>query len=1742
MVREDIPGQRRLAAYVVPASAAGVNAAALRDYVARLLPEYMVPAAVVMLDRLPLAASGKLDRAALPAPDFAALVSDRGPGTAIEEIVCSLFAEILGLQRAGAGDSFFDLGGDSLLAMRLIARVRAVLDAEMSIRQLFAAPTPSGMARSLRATTTTVSRPGLRQMPRPVHVPLSFAQSRMWFLNQLEQVGPAYNIPVAVRLSGELNQAALQVALADVAGRHESLRTIFPDTDGLPRQQILDPGAGQPPLTTVNASETQLAGLLAAEASRGFDVSRGLPWRALLITVAPDEHVLLLVVHHIAGDGWSMGVMARDVSAAYAARCQNQAPGWASLPVQYADYAQWQRELLGSEDDPGSVLSTQLAYWREALTLLPPQLELPASRSRPAAMSYRGGTARFTIEAELHARLLEVARQGRVTLFMVIQAGLAGLLARLGAGTDIPIGTPVAGRGDESLDGLVGFFANTLVLRADVSGGPTFTELVGRVRQTDLAAFAHQDLPFERLVDALAPERSLSRHPVFQVMLTFHNAPAAAWALPGLQVTPISARTDTAKFDLSFGVREQRAADGAPAGILGLCEYSADLFDPSDAEQMSGRLVRFLAAAAADPRRPVSQISLLDAAERRQLLADWNDTATPLPGLTLAGLFEAQAARTPGATAVSEDGNTLSYAELDAAASRLAWYLIGRAVGPDQVVALALPRSVRLVIAVLAVAKTGAAYLPLDSAYPAARIGFMLDDTAATCVVTNSEVAGTLRAAGTTVSRVVLDDPAVQEAVAASSLTPPPPAVPTAGGGPLAYVMYTSGSTGTPKGVAVPHAAVAALALDRCWQRGSHARVLWHSPHVFDASTYELWVPLLTGGTVVVAPEGEPDAGVLRRLITGERITGLWLTSGAFSALAEQDPGCLAGVAEVWAGGDTVAAAAVRRVLANCPGIAVVNGYGPTETTTFATCHPVRDGEQAAAESVPIGRPLDNTQVFVLDRNLQLVPPGVVGELYVAGTGLARGYLGRPGLTGERFVACLYGPPGTRMYRTGDLVRWTAAGVLKFAGRSDGQVKLRGFRIEPGEVEAVLLKHPGVAQAVAVAREDEAGRRRMIAYVVSAGGADPAGLLEHAASLLPDYMVPAAVVSLAGLPLTPSGKVDRAALPAPDFAGLATSREPRTQPEKVLCRLFAELLGLPRAGAEDSFFDLGGDSIMSMQLVARARRVGVIFTPRDVFMHKTPAGLAAVVHGSPGAEAPAGRILDDGLGELAPTPVMCWLAERSGWDRLAGRFFQSVLAAVPPGLGSAPLAAAVQAVVDRHGMLRAQLRWPSGTERQAAEAGWRLVVRLPGSVSADQCVRRVDVSGLDADALTQVVARQSQDAAARLDPAAGLMLQVVWFDAGPRTPGRLLIMAHHLVVDGVSWRILVPDLAAAWEKVSVRQPVVLEPAGTSFRRWAQLLTAAASDPARLAELPAWAAILQGAAPPLGERPLDPRQDTAATVTRVSIPVPAEITAVLLTQLPALYHASVNDVLLAGLAAAIAARRHRRGHEPGPVVIDVEGHGREQITAEADLSRTVGWFTSVHPVRLDPGRVVFGQVRAGGPAAGQLIKRVKEQVRAVPGDGLGFGLLRYLNPDTAAVLAALPAPQIGFNYLGRFAAGAAEREYWQLTGERVLAGGVDAGMPAAHGLEVGGVVRDLPGGPQLTLSLSAPRGVMAKAAVQELGQEWLDMLAGLAAHAGQPGAGGHTPSDFPLLTLDQKQIKELERMAAELEEADGGISA
>ncbi|MEU7584649.1 amino acid adenylation domain-containing protein, partial [Streptomyces sp. NPDC041068] len=1114
-------GEPRLVGYVVPAvgptDTPAVPVQELRTFVAGRLPEFMVPSAFVPLERLPLMANGKLDRAALPEPEFSEGVH-RAPSTPAEEAMAAVFAEVLGLERVGMDDRFFDLGGDSLLAVRLVGRIRGELGAEIPIRAVFTSSTPAELLTHLPDGPR--ARPRLRPAEaRPDRLPLSYAQRRLWFIHRFEGPSATYNIPAVLRLSGALDEAALTAAVQDLVARHESLRTLFAeDADGVPFQRVLPVGEATLDVPVVDVEAEGLTDAVAEAVTCAFDLAAEVPVRARVVRVAADEHVLVLVVHHIAGDGGSAAPLARDLVAAYSARREGRAPEWQPLPVQYGDYALWQREMLGDESAPDSIAATQLSYWKDELAGVPAPIALPADRPRPPAASHRGDTVAFTLEPGLLDEVEQLAGARGATVSMVFQSALAVLLHQLGSGDDIPIGSPIAGRTDEALADLVGFFVNTWVLRADLTGNPTFDELLDRVRVKALAAYDNQDVPFERLVELLNPERSTAYQPLFQVMCAWQSDLRPALDLPGLSVAVEPVATGTAKFDLSLNLAVLDGPEGR--AVQGDLEYATDLFDRETVEEIAARFARVVRQVVADPRTRVGAVEVLTPRERAEVLGGGSGTAVPVPAVSVAELVERQVAAAPDSVAIVSGEVAYTYAELDARANRLARHLAACGVGVESTVAVALPRSADLAVSLLGVLKSGAAYVPVDPRYPSERLGYMLGDAGADAVLSDRATVESTRLPLGDVPRVFLDDVdlAAGDGSGCGVRVRPENA---------AYVMYTSGSSGVPKGVAVTHAnvvnGVRALGAVLGIEAGSR---LWATTSInFDVSVFEVFTGLSRGATVEVVRDvlelGERDA--VR--------TGLVHTvPSVFAELLEG----LAGKVDIGTlvfAGEGLSGALVEKVREVLPGTRVVNAYGQTESFYASTCVLPEDWRGGGA---PIGVPLANMRAYVLGSGLAPVPRGVVGELYVAGS-VARGYHGRAGLTAERFVADPFGAAGERMYRTGDLARWNADGVLEYAGRSDVQVKVHGFRIEPAEVEAALAAHPAVAQVAVVAREGRAGSTRLVGYVVPVdtavdisasgeldidvtAGVSVAELRRFVAGRLPEFMVPSALVMLERLP------------------------------------------------------------------------------------------------------------------------------------------------------------------------------------------------------------------------------------------------------------------------------------------------------------------------------------------------------------------------------------------------------------------------------------------------------------------------------------------------------------------------------------------------------------------------------------------------------------------------------------------------
>ncbi|CAM5362576.1 Amino acid adenylation domain-containing protein (Fragment) OS=Streptomyces tendae OX=1932 GN=GUR47_38495 PE=4 SV=1 [Streptomyces tendae] len=1552
-------GDTRLVAYVRAAESGDLGPrttqwhAALRD----LLPDYMVPTSYVALEALPLTANGKLDRVALSAMEgveTGAGVEFVAPRTETEARLSGIWAEVLGREEVGVHDDFFLLGGHSLLATRVVSRVREAFAAEVPIRWLFEVPTVAALAARLDEGGGGAGRvrPVLLPARRPRLLPLSYAQTRLWFLNRFDgESRAAYNIPMVLRLTGAVDAEALRGALADVVERHEVLRTRYVETEGVVIQQIVPVSEALPPLVTRTAEPSEVDSLVAAASVEPFDVAADLPLRAWLLSVDEREHVLVLVLHHIAGDGSSLAPLARDVAVAYQARQAGRVPGWQPLPVQYADYTLWQREFLGEVTDPESVLSAQLAYWRGALAGLPEELELPRDRPRQAVGSGRGGQVAYTIDAAVTERLREVGRDGGATLFMVLQAALAALLTRLGAGTDVPVGTPVAGRLDEKLDGLIGFFVNTLVLRTDTSGNPRFDDLVEQVRETSLAAFAHQDVPFERLVEELNPVRSMGRHPLFQVMLALQNTPDVELELGDLRLSEESYRSTTSKFDLFFNLEEQSGGE-----VSGLLEYSTDLFDEGTALSFVDRFTRLLAELSVRPGQRIGEVDLLGEQERERLLHGWNDTGRSVPAGHAVELFEAQVVRTPGAEAVVFGEESWSYARLNAWAGRLARVLVGRGAGAERVVAVALPRSPWLAGALLGVLKSGAAYLPLDLEYPAERLRLMLEDARPLLVVTD---AATAREYDLGDALLVLDE---EEWGAEATAGEDGSGDDLGAGVPAAqhpaYVVYTSGSTGRPKAVVMPHEGLTNLLT---WHTGTFTgtvprRTAQLTAIGFDFSVEEILAPLVSGGVLVVPSETiRRDLDELVGWIDRHQVNEIFAPTLVIESLleaAEARGSKLASLTDFFQGGEAlVVSQRLRDFCAAVPGRRLHNVYGPAET------HAVTSGTSAGDPGAwpvvaPIGTPIDNARVYVLDGELRPVPAGVVGELYLAGAGVARGYHERPALTAERFVPDPFTPGGGRMYRTGDLARWSTDGRLHFTGRADRQVKIRGFRIEPGEIEAALRKHDQVAQAVVVARTGPTGKT-LAAYLVPEPGTtpDPGLLRQHLTRNLPDHMVPTSYVVLEALPLTPNGKLDARALPEPDQDTGVEFVAPRTETEARLSGIWAEVLGREEVGVHDDFFLLGGHSLLATRVVSRVREAFAAEVPiRWLFEVPTVAALAARLdEGGGGAGRVRPVLLPARRPRLLPlsyAQTRLWFLNRFDGESRAAYNIPMVLR-LTGAVDAEALRGALADVVERHEVLRTRYVETEGVVIQQVVAAGDAVPPL--------AVRAV--SGAEVESLV---------AAASVDPfdvTCDLPLRAWLFSLNEREHVLVLVL-HHIAGDGSSLAPLARDVAVAYQarqagRVPGWRPLPVQYA--DYTLWQREFLGEVTDPESVlsAQLAYWRGALAGLPEEL-ELPRDRPRPPVSSGRGAGVGFTVD--AVVVERLRGVARdaqGSLFMVLQAGLAALLT--RLGAGTDV-PVGTPVAGRLDEK------LDGLIGFFVNTLVLRTDT---------SGNPRFDDLVEQVRE---------------------------------------------------------------------------------------------------------------------------------------------------------------------
>ncbi len=1753
---------QRLVAYLVAAGDPAPAAAELRELVAGRLPAYMVPSGFAFLAALPTTPTGKIDRRALalagPEPacgeaEGEAVEPPRGP---VEELVAGVWSDVLDRPITGRGDDFFALGGHSLLATRVASRLRRAFAVELPLRLLFEATTVAALGEAIAAALAEgaagaggLAPPPIARRPagRTVEPPLSFAQERLWFLDQLEPGRAVYNIPAAFVLRGPLDRRAMARSVAAIVGRHESLRTTFTDAPGRTVQRI---AAAPPaaPLAFVDlaglapaARRAEAERLARAEAARPFDLRRGPLLRVTLVGLSSDapgsaagEHALLVTLHHIAADGWSMGILVREAAALYDAFAAGLASPLAELPIQYADFALWQRRWL-----TGAVLEAQVAFWRQALAGLEP-LELPADRPRPAASTYAGAEHRFRLPDGLGAAVAALARARSATRFMAHLAAFQALLGRTTGQDDFAVGTPIAGRHRGETEGLIGFFVNTLALRADLGGDPGFAALLDRARERTLAAYAHQDLPFEKLIAELQPERHLARSPVVQAVFVSLDPDARPPRFAGLELSPLAVATGTAKFDLTLSLGE------VGGGFGGQIEYSTDLFEPATAARLADHFAALLQGMVDHPAAPIDEIPWLAPAERAQIRA-WSGAEVPsaVAG-SLHQRFAAQAARRPLATAAVCDGAAIAYGELNARANRLAHHLIALGVGPEVPVALCVERSLDMLVGILGILKAGGAYVPLDPAYPAERLAFTVEDAlggaARPVLVTAGEPEGEA-AAGSWWAALDLAAPLAvvhldAAAIGEESADDPPPA---AGPESLAYVIYTSGSTGRPKGVLVTHGNVLRLfAATDAWFGFGPADVwtLFHS-YAFDFSVWELWGALLYGGRLVVVPQWvarSPED--LLALLGREGVTVLNQTPSAFRQLVQVEQRVNGGAPElalryVVFGGEALEVASLAPWLdrhgEERPRL--VNMYGITETTVHVTYRPIVRADLARPQASPIGVPIPDLRLHLLDRRGRPAAIGLAGEIHVGGGGVARGYLGRPALTAERFVPDPWSAaPGARLYRAGDLARFRADGEVEFLGRADGQVKIRGFRIEPGEIAAALGRHPAVGEAVVVAREDRPGDRRLVAYLTvredaNAAAADlPPALRGFLRERLPEHMVPAAFVVLAALPLTANGKLDRRALPVPEVAG-GGGAAPRNPLEELLVRIWREVLRADRVGIHDNFFELGGDSILGLQVIAKLAQAGWRLTPRQIFERPTVAGLAAAAQAvEAGAavepEAPA-------VGPVPLTPVQRWFLDREPPD--PAHFNQAVLLAAAEPLAAGHLAAALAATVARHDALALRFTPPA-----PGRPAWEAMARPPeaGHGEAPQAaLARIDLAALPAPRRRAALEAAAAALQASLDLAAGPLLRAALFAMGADVADepeadRLLLVVHHLAIDGVSWRVLLEDLETAYRQLRAGAPLALAAPTTPFARWARRLADYARSSAVAAEAAAWlpkpadaAAWLAMPAVP-SPLPVDQRagENSVASLQSLSVALSAAATRALLQEAPRAYRTQINDLLLAALALAFG------GWTGSPrLLVELEGHGREELFADLDLSRTVGWFTAIYPLLLNLGD---GGQRGDRPEAlGAAIKAVKEQLRAVPGRGVAFGLVRYLGEGAAAAaLAALPPAEVVFNYLGQLDQTVAPGRLFRPARES----SGPARSPRQLRPHVFEITASVVEG-RLVASFAYSANRHRRETVERLAALYRERLEAIVAHCAAVAAASPraaTPSDFPLARLAQPELDRL----------------
>ena len=1721
IAREDTLGDKRLAAYVVAEAGLENVPSTLQAFLKGKLPHYMLPKAFVVLDAMPLTPSDKIDRKALPAPDntrpdlVEAFVV---PRTRMEEQLAAIWEEVIGVSPIGALDDFFVLGGHSLIAGQILSRVQTVFGFEVSFRDLLENSSLEAFATVVeqhRRNPVNTQQVLLEPVSRDGRLPVSFAQERVHFIEELAPSMTAYQFQESLRFTGSLDVAVLERTLGEIIQRHEIFRTTFHTVDGKLAQVIRPAFTVKLPvvdlrLLPVGLREAEIEHLRNQFVLLPFDVKQLPLLRWQLIRLSDTEHELVHVEHHMVHDGWSFNIFLREMLTIYSAFIQGKPSPLVNRPPQFADFAAWQRRWAQSD-----AAKTQLAYWTQQLAGSPPLLELPYDRPRLPEQSFRGGMERMELPLEVCRALRAFDKQEKVTLFMSMYAAFLVLIHRYSRQDELCIGSGVANRRMQAIEGLIGMIVNNIVLRNDLSGNPSFRDLLRQVRRVTLDAYSNEDLPFDHVVEALKPVRSLSYNPLFQLMFSFHDAQLPdLQQIPGVGVSQHETVTNhSAKFDLDVVViprseqrlGQQKSAQGQESlltdGITLVWEYNTDLFDPATIRRMMAEYQVVLEAAVRKPDAPLSELELLTAEQQQQLLYGWNQTGTAYANDTrcIHQLFEAQVEKTPDTIAVVYGQQQLTYRELNQQANQLAHYLRTLQVGPDVLVGLSIGRSLEMVVSLLGILKAGGAYVPLDPTYPAERLSYMLDDSRAAVLVTTSQQP--VIVAQHTVQRVCLDTD--WETLARYSTENP--AVPVQASH-LAYVIYTSGSTGKPKGVLIEHANLVNFTQAAIDTYGVTVadRVLQFASISFDTAAEEIYPCLSQGGRLILRPQDMLDS--VGRFVdySREQALTVWdLPTAYWHVLTHELLNGNITLPEslrlVILGGERALPERIREWLAHTGSTPrLVNSYGPTEGTVVVTlCDLAEPGMLLEGREAPIGRPIANVQAYVLDNFGQPVPVGVPGELHLGGNGVARGYLNHPALTLEKFIPDRFsGKPDGRLYKTGDLVRYRPDGHIEFLGRTDSQVKIRGLRIELGEIETALNQHPDVMQSVVIAREDIPGNKRLVAYLVAQGQIVPNAeeLRQYLTQKLPVYMVPTAFVMLDAIPMTANRKIDTKALPAPEQTHLDNEQiAPRNVVEETLVAVWSRVLGLESISIHDNFFELGGDSIISIQMISHANQAGLHFTPKQLFQNQTIAQLAPVVTvgGNRNVLANQGIV----IGDSPLTPIQHWFFAQ---DLPQAHFFnQSALLELPTDVDASLLQQSVQKLLEHHDALR--LRFiPEGN-------GWR---QTHSAVTEATPFNRIDVPAGTAEQQLSFIRHVDADIQASLDYTRGPVVQAVLFAGKQAHKPHLLLVAHHLVVDAVSWRILLEDLSVVYQQLARGEAAQLAVKTTSFQDWSQRLNDHAQSATVVSELDYWASASN---PLMQALPLDNSGVDAVnsihSIEYVTLFLTAAETRALLQEVPAAYNTQINDVLLTALAQSI-----QQWTGQNSVRVDLEGHGREDLFDDIDLSRTVGWLTSLYCVPLN----------LPSTQPGEALKAIKEQLRAIPQRGMGYGMLRYLNQnaDVQSCMVQVPVAELSFNYLGQFdqvtsaSDGFARMVEWKSDfsqqGKR------------SHLLALSGLISDN----QLEMRWEYSRNLHRVETIEALAHGYMQALRDIIWHCQSAGTGSYTPSDFSASKLNQKKLDKL----------------